>query len=132
MKSKFGVIEGGKGGRPSIFQDLAALRIPSEESEGETAPAKPQRLPRGKAPFTRVFHSWLPLFPPHDRLFLVLVYRSREGRRKVRLTTEIAAEAGIAIRRKWRYARQLEEMGAIRLEREGRHVLTVTVLSADP
>src|SRR6516164_3892953 len=93
----------------------------------KTKRAGAARLPRTDKPFTRIFHSWLTnhgLFPPHIRLLAIVAYRSREGRRKVQLSANIAAEAGIGARLKYRYAKQLERMGAVHIERDGQQALT--------
>jgi hypothetical protein len=60
---------------------------------------------------------------------LVLIYRSREGRQPVRLTSAVAKEAGIDPRLKSRYARQLERSGDVRITGDGHHSLTLIVLS---
>jgi len=103
--------------------------------EGPAPKAKLFRLPRSKKPFTRIFHSWLTdheLFPPLVRLLMVLVYRSHEGVRPVELTAKVAAEAHLPSRKRSYYARWLERLGAVSLERDGQGVLTVTVLLKRP
>jgi hypothetical protein len=104
---------------------------PKARKSPAAKPARP-RLPRSYKPFTRVFHSWIGLFPPRSRLLLVLIYRSREGREKVQLTAAIAAEAGIPSPDKSRYARELEQLGLVRVERDGQAVLTLTALLPQP
>jgi hypothetical protein len=106
-------------------------RKPRAKKTPAPRPARP-RLPRTDKLFTRVFHSWIKLFPPRSRLLLVLMYRSREGRKKVRLTAAIAAEAGIPNLDKSRYARELERQGLVRVEREGQAELTLMVRLPHP
>jgi hypothetical protein len=120
-----------KPGHPDFVDPNAPEPERKPKVRKTTKPARP-RLPRSDKPFTRVFHSWIGLFPPRSRLLLVLIYRSREGREKVQLTAAIAAEAGIPSPDKSRYARELEQLGLVRVERDGQAVLTVTVLLPRP
>ena len=89
------------------------------------------RLPRSKD-FTRVWIPTLPewgwLYPPRARLWLVLWYRSHEGTKPVTLDREIAKEAGIPLRRRQRYAVELENRGVVQVERHGRQTLVLTIL----
>jgi hypothetical protein len=113
----------------SIHPSMYAPERPEKRSR------KRERLPLSDEPFTRVFHSWLAnhrLFPPHIRLLIVLVLLSREGREPVRLTAEVAGEAGIPNRDKSRYARDLERLGAVHVWREGQRALVLTVLLVAP
>jgi hypothetical protein len=94
--------------------------------------AEPQtgRLPRIEEPWSPMPLSRLTrpgLFPGHMRLWVVLIYRSRRGREPVELDAAVAAEAGIPVRRRSRYARQLEQLGEIRVEQHGRAQFTVTM-----
>lgn len=96
-----------------------------------SAKVRREYLARTSRPFARVYLDHLTnvdLFPAHVRLWLVLLYRTREGQRSVQLTQEIAQEAGVSVRKRYRYARQLERLGAIAVEREGNHTLSVTLL----
>jgi hypothetical protein len=103
-------------------------RKPKARKTPTTKPARP-RLPRSDNPFARVWLAELTdlrLFPAAiTRLFLVLRYRSHEGHEKVRLTAAIAAEAGVPNREKSRYARELEQLGVVHIEREGQEELVL-------
>jgi hypothetical protein len=123
-----------KPGHPSFVDPNAPEpeRAPKARAT-PTARLARARLPRSDRPFARVWLSELAnhqLFPiALTRLFLVLRYRSHEGREKVRLTAAIAAEASIPNREKSRYARDLERRGLVRVEREGQQELLLTLLS---
>jgi hypothetical protein len=99
-------------------------------------PEQPKRKRRERLPLVEELWvpiplSWLArpgLFPASVRLLLVLFYRSRRGREPVELDTAIAEEAHVSVRHRSHYARQLERLGAIRVERRGQHQLTATVL----
>jgi hypothetical protein len=104
-------------------------RKPKTRKTSASKPARP-RLPLSDKPFARVWLSELAdhrLFPAATRLFLVLRFRSHEGHEKVRLTAAIAAEASIPNREKSHYARALERLGVVRIEREGQQELMLTV-----
>jgi hypothetical protein len=58
---------------------------------------------------------------------VVLIYRSRRGRQPVKLDAAIAVEAGISVRERSRYARQLEQLGEIHVERLGHGQFIVTM-----
>jgi hypothetical protein len=122
-------------GAKSPFDDMAALRAQTEAAFAilgkPTTHVPSPRLARSTRLFARVYLDQLSdksLFPPHTRLWLVLWCRSREGQQSVRLTARIAAEAGIASRRKARYARQLEQLGIVAIREQHQKVFIVDVL----
>jgi hypothetical protein len=108
--------------------DISRLWLPDDGDPLDYVPPasapkpKAAKLPRSTKPFIRVYYSWLKhheLFPSHIRLLLVLLYRSREGRQSVRLTADIATEAGIEERHRSHCARKLERMGVVQIEPQG-------------
>jgi hypothetical protein len=81
--------------------------------------------------FAPIFLSWAVdarLYSAPARLFNVLSYRSRKGTKAVRLTRKIAIEAGISLRHRTDYVRQLEQLGMVRIERTEDSSLAVTIL----
>jgi hypothetical protein len=105
---------------------------PRKKARRKRLRAEPQtgRLPRIEEPWSPMPLSRLTrpgLFPGHVRLWGVLIYRSRRGREPVELDAAVAAEAGIPVRRRSRYARQLEQLGEIRVEQHGQMQFTVTM-----
>jgi hypothetical protein len=110
----------------------------SDELDADRPPpqSKPvrDRLPRAEFPFVRV---WLPravddrLYAAPARLWHVLLQLSREGRKTVRLTSEVAEAARVAARHKSHLARRLEKLGLVRIERSGQSALNLNVI-ADP
>jgi hypothetical protein len=66
--------------------------------------------------------------PPDLRLYLVLQIRTRRGAYVVRLTNEMAAEAGLDRFQKSKCLRELEEGGLVEVAREGNRNPEVTWL----
>ena len=118
--------------KASPFDDMAKLRASNQAASAVLAGKEP--APRKASPKKRL---WAPTYldemagfqlPPAYRLLCVLRCRSFRGRKKLVLTAEIATEAGIDPRKRSRYAKVLEKLGAVQVGRDGQHTLTVTVL----
>lgn len=81
-------------------------------------PPKPARLP-----FARTWlpcltgREWDDVYPPRTRLWLLLLIKSREGRRPVRLTNKLAQEIGLDRYAKTRALARLERAGLVSVTR---------------
>jgi hypothetical protein len=120
VKSKFRVVEGDK--KPSIFQDLEALRIPPDadcagEGDGTRQPIAKRRQ------FRRFDETWveklLPLLNPIGRLALVLLAEA-DFHRHIKVTSEVAKEARLTLKQQRGLLLQMEQLGLISIERRGR------------
>jgi len=101
-------------------EDLADIILgPDDEPPNKSKKERPQarRLPRSRE-FTR--------------LWLVVWYRSGEGEEPIKLTQKVAEEASIPRRLCHRYARQLEKLALIQVERRGKSALILTVRVRPP
>jgi hypothetical protein len=123
------------------FEDMEALRAQNVAafSELPTPPAaRPARQLARSKEFSRTWLAWLSdsgwhaLFPPLARLWLVVWYRSNEGKRPVSITQKVASEAGILARRRSRYARRLETLGMVRVVGQGPATVVVEILARPP
>jgi hypothetical protein len=114
--------------------DDPLLGEPAAPKERGAEP-RPKRLPRGRGYFARVPFPWLAVsernggYPAWVRLHLCLWFRSHEGKRPVRLTNEMAAEARLDRQSKFRRLRMLESRGLVSVVRSGKKVPLVTVHS---
>lgn len=127
--------------KKSLFDDMEALRAQNLAAFGElptTPAARPAKQLARSKDFSRTWLSWLSdcrwyaLFPPPARLWLVVWYRSHEGKKPVTLTQKVASEAGISARRRSLYARRLEALGVVRVVGHGGTTLAVEVLAQPP
>jgi hypothetical protein len=97
-------------------------------------PSKPQRMPRSWERFARTPLGWLTdrhrdaIFPPRARLWLYLLIKTREGRKPVRLTNQMAVEIGLDRFAKARALAQLREAGLVSVAQHGLEAPVVTVL----
>ena len=124
------------------YEELAreAILDPEDDDKPELSPDRrrsrhAKRLQLLPGPYARVPLQWLlkphrgQWFRPRERLLVYLLYRSHWGQRGVRMTDVVAAELGMSDRQKRRCVRELEELGAVRVEQGGRsHVMVVTPL----
>jgi hypothetical protein len=138
MKSKFRIVEGGKPAKPSIFQDLEALRItPDDDDEGPKE--TPQHVETGEvwpagtfALVPKLWHDRLKELPdPGGNLYSlawVLLYRANLKPR-FPVTEREMFTAGVARQHKRRILERLEAAGLIRVEwKPATRVPWVTVL----
>jgi hypothetical protein len=121
-------------------EDLADIILgPDDEPPNKSKKERPQarRLPRSRE-FSRIWLPWLKerrwqqLLSPATRLWLVVWYRSGEGEEPIKLTQKVAEEASIPRRLCHRYARQLEKLALIQVERRGKSALILTVRVRPP
>ena len=117
-----------------IEGDLDAPEIepgPRKKARRRRARAEPKRMLRIEEKWASIPLTWLAHPNPFSapaRLLIALVYRSWRGQKSVELDAAIAAEACISVRERSRYARQLERLDAIHLDRNGQHQLVATLL----
>ena len=103
----------------------ARLKIVVDNEKPKTAPAPNPK--KTKRRFAQMDISWLshPILKrkiaPDWRLYLLLQYVTRRGARSVRLTNELAAEAGLDRHHKSRLLKQLEIQGLVKVTRRGQH-----------
>ena len=102
---------------------------------GESNPVA-RRMQRSSVLFARSPRTWLTdrrwdaVYPPRTRLWLLLLIKSKEGRKSVRLTNEMAAEIGLDRHAKARALARLKKAGLVSVPPTGHEVPVVTVLSA--
>jgi hypothetical protein len=128
-------------GAKSPFDDMEALRAQNLAAFSVLPPAPAARpakqLARSKD-FSRTWLVWLSdsrwhaLFPPLVRLWLVVWYRSNEGKKPVTLTQKVMSEAGVPARHRSQYARRLEALGMVRVVGQGRVASAVEILAQPP
>jgi hypothetical protein len=121
-------------------EDLDGIILgPDDEppNKPEKARGQTRRLARSNE-FARIWLSWLKeprwcqLLPPAARLWLVVWYRCGEGGEPIQLTQKIAEEANVAREICYRYARKLEKLGLVRVQRRGKSALILTVQVRPP
>jgi hypothetical protein len=121
-----------RGGSDDLWDDVDADPLLDEPIQ-PVPEATSGGLPRSKKHFARVLFSWLAVserdggYSAWVRLHLCLWFRSHEGKRTVRLTSAVAAEAHLDRKSKLRRLRQLEARGLVSVVRDGRKVPVVTV-----
>ena len=88
---------------------------------------------RRRPPFTPLWLPWLAdrkfdqLFAAKTRLWLLLLIKTREGRKPVVLTNRVVADIGIGKDMKARYLRQLVKAGFISVMQVGHQAPIVTL-----
>jgi hypothetical protein len=77
--------------------------------------------------------AWQRLIPPHLRLYFLVQYLTKRGSREWPLTNSEASEIGLDRHHKHRYLGQLEQLGLVRVSRQGQHNPVVSLaLPAKP
>jgi hypothetical protein len=120
---------------PERFRLIVTVEEPLPRELKKVEPERPRKtrkhLPQLNEVYARVPLRWLSsnkILNGKARLFLWLIHRSYEGREPVEVTNKAVAEIGIKPRRKAEYLHELENLGCIRINQEGREASVVTVL----
>lgn len=113
--------------------------VPDDDDPLDYVPSPPPNKPvphmqRANELFARVRLSWLTdrrwdcVFTPRARLFLLLIIESREGRRPVRLTNELARSISLKREAKHRHLREMELTGLITISRNSERSVPIISL----
>lgn len=103
----------------------------------EPPPVKASRMERSRERFARVLAKHLDdrradrTFHARTRLYCLLMIKSREGRRPVRLTNAMADGIGLTRFQKLRHLQRLEEDGLVVIARDRNATPIVTFLGYD-
>lgn len=106
-----------------ITADRLRIVVNNDAAEPKDRPTK--STPKLKRRFAQISLEWLSdpawrgQIAPALRLYLVVQFATRRGARTVRLTNDMAAEAGIDRHRKSRLLAQLEARGWVKVSRDG-------------
>jgi hypothetical protein len=112
--------------------ELFRLNVPASEP-GKPEPSKPQRMKRSSVSFARTPLPWLTdprwdaVYPPRTRLWLLLLIKTREGCKPVRLTNAMVGEIGLDRHAKARALAQLKRAGLVSMVQTGNEAPLVTV-----